>query len=337
MKINAYAAKTAKAPLEPFEYEAGPLGPNEVDVRVTHAGICYTDVALVDNDWNTTLYPFVPGRENVGVVAALGAGVGDGLALGQRVGIGGICGSCMRCEYCLAGRQHVCPQVVYTAMDAHQGGFGNHVRAKHWGWAVAIPDAIASQHAAPLLGAGITVFTPILRCGVKGTDRVAVVGIGGLGHLALQFLHKWGCEVTAISSSRDKEEQAREFGAHHFIATRGTDELRRAAGSFDFILNTVTADLPWGDYVAALRPGGKLCVVGIGDKPVTVEPLDLTGGEKGVVGGLPGSIVETRQMLAFAARHGIKPAIETFPLAEANKALDHVRRGQARFRAVLVA
>lgn len=337
MRVSAYAAKKAKAPLEPFEYESGPLGPNEVDVRVTHAAICQTDAALVDDDWGATAYPFVPGRENVGVVAAVGSAVGDGLAVGQRVGIGGISGSCMECEFCLAGRQQVCPKVVYTAMGDHRGGFGTHVRAGHWRWAFPIPDAIAGDHAAPLLGAGTTVFTPILRYGVKATDRVAVVGMGGLGHLAVQFLSKWGCEVTAISSSREKDEQARGFGASHFIATRGTDELEKAAGSFDFILNTVSADLPWEEYMAALRPGGKLCVVGIGDRPVAVAPDSLTAGEKQVVGGMPGSIVETWQMLEFAARNGVKPAVETFPMAEASKALDHTRRGKARFRAVLVA
>lgn len=337
MRVHAYAARTDRGPLEPFEYDAGPLGPEEVDVRVTHAGVCHTDVALVDDDWGATAYPFVPGRENVGVVEAVGANVNGGLTVGERVGVGGVCGSCMGCEFCLAGRQHVCPQVSYTTMGDHRGGFGSHVRARHWRWAFPIPEAIESMHAGPLLGAGVTVFTPLVRPGVRATDRVAVVGVGGLGHLALQFLAKWGCEVTAISSSRDKESQARGFGARHFLATRDTDELKRAAGSFDFILNTVTADLPWDDYLAALRPGGTLCVVGIGDKPVAVGPLGLTAGEKRVAGGRPGAIVETRQMLAFAARHGTRPQVETFPLAEANAALEHVRRGRARFRAVLVA
>ena len=337
MKFSAQAAKAAKGKLEPFEYDAGPLGPEEVDILITHAGICETDVALVVNAWETTAYPFVPGRETVGVVAAVGAAVGDGLATGQRVGVGGICGSCMGCEFCLAGRQHVYPQVVYTAMGSHRGGFASHVRAGHWRWAFPIPEAIASEHAGPLLGAGATVFTPLVRHGVMATDRVAVVGIGGLGHLAVQFLAKWGCEVTAISSSHEKDEPARGFGASHIIATRGADELKAAAGSFDFILSTVSADLPWDDYLAALRPGGTLCVVGIGDKPIAVDPLGLTAGEKRLVGGMPGSVGETQQMLAFAARHGIRPAVELFPMAEADKALDHVRRGHARFRAVLVA
>ena len=180
-------------------------------------------------------------------------------------------------------------------------------------------------------------FTPLLRYGVRPTHRVAVVGIGGLGHLAVQFLAKWGCDVTAISSSHDKDEQARGFGATHFIATRRTDELKKAARSFDFILSTVSADLPWDDYMAALRSEGKLCLVGIPDKPISVSPWSLIAGEKSIVGGQPGSIDETMQMLTFTALRGIKPIIETFPMKDANAALNHTRQGKARYRAVLVA
>jgi uncharacterized zinc-type alcohol dehydrogenase-like protein len=336
MKIQAYAAKAAKASLEPFEYEPDPLGPDEVDVRVTHCGICHTDVAMVDNDWGIAQYPLVPGHEAVGVVTAVGANV-DRLTAGQRVGVGALCGSCMRCEWCLGGQQNLCAQVVGTVMGGHRGGFASHVRASNWQFAVPIPDEIASEHAGPLMCAGTTVFTPILQYGVRPTDRVAVVGIGGLGHLAVQYLAHWGCEVTAISSSRDKEEHARSLGASKVIATRGTDELKQAARSFDFILCTVTAALPWDDYLAALRPRGKLCIVGIPDQPIAFGAFGLLGGQKSIVGGQPGSAVETAEMLTFTARHGIKPMIETFPMAEANRALEHTRQGKARFRDVLVA
>jgi uncharacterized zinc-type alcohol dehydrogenase-like protein len=150
-------------------------------------------------------------------------------------------------------------------------------------------------------------------------------------------LAKWGCDVTAVSSSRDKEEQARDLGAKHFVATRGTDELRKAARSFDFIFCTVSGDLPWNEYLAALRPQGKLCIIGIPDKPVTFGAFGLIGAEKSIVGGMTGSVSDTAEMLAFTARHGIKPVIETFAMAEADRALEHTRSGRARFRAVLVA
>jgi uncharacterized zinc-type alcohol dehydrogenase-like protein len=336
MKVRAHAALSAKNPLEPFEYDLGPLGPQQVDVRVTHCGICHTDSAMVDNDYGFTQYPLVPGHEAVGVVAAVGAEV-DRLRVGQRVGVGPICGSCMACEWCEGGLQHLCPTVRLTIVGGHQGGFATHVRVDNWQFAFPLPDEITSEHAGPLMCAGATVFTPILQYGVRPTDRVAVVGVGGLGHLAVQYLAKWGCAVTAVSSSRDKEAHARQLGATHYIATRGTDELRKAARSFDVIFCTVPSDLPWDEYAAALRPQGKLCLIGIPDKPVVFRAFGLIGGEKSIVGGQTGSVSDTAKMLAFTARHGITPIIETFAMSDANRALEHTRAGKARFRAVLVA
>lgn len=336
MQVHAYAAKAVKQALEPFQFDLGELGPEQVDVQVTHCGICHTDAAMVDNDWGFSQYPVVPGHEIAGTVAAIGSNV-KRLAVGQRVVVGALCGSCMQCEWCEGGMQHVCPQVVGTVIGEHKGGFGSAVRVNNWQFAHPLPDAIASEHAGPLMCAGTTVFTPLLRYGVRPTDRVAVVGIGGLGHLAVQFLAKWGCDVTAISSTHDKDEQAHGFGARHFLATRGTDELSKVGRTFDFILSTATADMPWDAYLAALRPGGKLCIVGIPDKPISFSPWSVIAGEKSVVGGQPGSIDETQQMLTFTALHGIKPMIEPFPMAEANAALDHTRQGKARYRAVLVA
>ena len=212
MKVRAHAALSAKGPLEPFDYDPGPLGPQQVDVRVTHCGICHTDSAMVDNDYGFTQYPLVPGHEAVGVVAAVGAEVAR-LRVGQRVGVGPMCGSCMQWEWCEGGLQHLCPNVRLTIVGGHQGGFATHVRVENWQFAFPLPDEIASEHAGPLMCAGATVFTPILQYGVRPTDRVAVVGVGGLGHLAVQYLAKWGCDVTAVSSSRDKEAHARQLGA----------------------------------------------------------------------------------------------------------------------------
>ncbi len=336
MHVNAYAASAPKANLQPLSFETSELAPEEVLVAVTHCGICHTDVAMVDNEWSISQYPVVPGHEVVGTVAALGSNV-DRLTIGQRVGVGALCGSCMKCEWCEGGKQHVCSEVVGTVMGTHYGGFASHVKVDKWQFAHPIPEAIASEHAGPLLCAGTTVFTPLLRYGVRPTDRVAVVGIGGLGHLALQYLAKWGCDVTAISSTHEKDEAALSFGARRVIATRDSAELANAARTFDFILSTVSADLPWDAYMNSLRPGGKLCIVGIPEKPVSVSPWSIIGGEKSIVGGQPGSVDETRQMLEFSALHGVKPAIETFAMSDANAALEHTRQGRARFRTVLVA
>jgi uncharacterized zinc-type alcohol dehydrogenase-like protein len=189
MKVRAHAALSAKGPLAPFEYDVGPLGPQQVDVRVTHCGICHTDSAMVDNDYGFTQYPLVPGHEAVGVAAAVGAEV-DRLRVGQRVGVGPMCGSCMACEWCEGGLQHLCPNARLTIVGGHQGGFATHVRVDNWQFAFPLPDEITSEHAGPLMCAGATVFTPILQYGVRPTDRVAVVGVGGLGHLAVQYLAK---------------------------------------------------------------------------------------------------------------------------------------------------
>jgi uncharacterized zinc-type alcohol dehydrogenase-like protein len=335
MTVNAFAALSSRSHLTPFEYDPGPLGPEEADVLVTHCGICHSDVAMVDNTWGATRYPFVPGHEVVGTVTAVGSNV-DRLKTGQRVGVGPLSGSCMKCETCESGRHIDCLKAVMTGFG-HQGGFATRMRVKNWQFAYPLPEAIASEHAGPLMCAGATVFTPILRHGVRPRDRVAVAGIGGLGHLAVQFLSKWGCDVTAISSTHEKDEQVRQLGASHCIATRGTSELRKASGSFDFIMCTASSALPWDEYVGALRPRGKLCLVGIPEKPVSFGAFGLITGEKSIVGGQTGSVDDTWKMLAFSARHGIRPIIETFPMVDADRALERARSGKAQFRVVLVA
>ncbi|HEX4083325.1 MAG TPA: NAD(P)-dependent alcohol dehydrogenase [Chthoniobacteraceae bacterium] len=334
MAINAFAAKAAGARLEPFSYEPGPLGPLDVEVAVTHCGICHSDPAMIDNEWHSSSYPVVPGHEIIGTVAAKGERV-TGLEIGQRAGIGWQCSSCGHCEYCRTAREHLCAQEVDTIIG-HFGGFADRVRAKAE-FVVPIPDTLASAEAAPLLCAGNTVFTPMLRHGVNGTMRAAVVGIGGLGHVALQFLSKIGCEVTAISSTHSKDAEARGFGATDFIATKGTDELKKAADRFDFIISTVSASLPWNDYIAALRPQGTLVVVGVPDADLQISAFGIIGREKMVAGGRAGSPWDIRRMLDFAARNQVKAMIEKYPMSKVNDALDRLRSGHARYRVVLEA
>ncbi|OBB17682.1 alcohol dehydrogenase [Mycolicibacterium setense] len=336
MRVKAYAALDAGAALTPYEYDSGELGPLEVEVDVTHCGICHTDVGMIDNEGSFSSYPLVAGHEAVGTVSAIGSAVGeDQIRLGQRVGVGAIAGTCMSCEYCLSGRDSLCPRRDGTVLRGHRGGFASSVRASDWRFAFPIPDAIESEQAGPLLCAGVTVFAPFLRHGVRPTDRVGIVGIGGLGHLAIQFARAWGCEVTAISTSPDKKSDALEFGAHNFIATRGTSELADAAGTFDFILSTVSGDIPWNDYLNALKPQGTLSVVGVPTKSIRIDFLQLLVFEKRISGGLPASRQETIQMLDFAARTGVRAKVETFPMSEINDAVSLVREGRARYRAVV--
>ena len=333
MGIKGYAAKGPKQPLEPFEYEPGRLGPHEIEVKVSHCGICHSDLAMIDDDWGFSVYPLVPGHEVIGTIASVGSAV-EGVKVGTRVGVGWHAGSCGHCEWCGKGLESLCAQERATIVH-HHGGWAEAVRCDAK-FAVPIPDAIESHVAGPLMCAGSTVFTPMARFGVTPTMKTAVVGIGGLGHLAVQFLAAFGCEVTAISSTHSKVDEARQLGATRFLATKGTDELKKAANSFDFIISTVGADLPWDDYVAALRPQGRLVLVGIPDSALKVMPFPLLV-EKSISGGSCGGPGDTALMLDFAARSGVRPVVESFQMDEVNKAVDHVRSGRVRYRVVLEA
>ncbi|WP_199443776.1 NAD(P)-dependent alcohol dehydrogenase [Umezawaea beigongshangensis] len=336
MLTTSYAARSASSRLEPYDRETGPLGPLEVDVRVTHVGVCHSDVGMIDDEYRIGGFPRVAGHEAVGLVEAVGAAVDtDLLPIGTRVGVGAIAGACFRCSLCLSGRHNLCPARDDTVMRGDGGAFTELLRASDWRTAYPIPDAIPSEQAAPMMCAGVTVFAPLIRHGVRPVDRVAVVGIGGLGHLALQFLAKWGCDVTAISTSRAKEDDARRFGATSFVAAREEGALAAAAGSFDVVLSTVSAGLPWNDYLDLLVPQGTLSVVGLPPEAISVDPMHLLPAEKKISGGVPASPSETRLMLDFAARHGIGPLVETFPVSEINAAVDVVRDGRARYRAVV--
>ncbi|WP_329068683.1 NAD(P)-dependent alcohol dehydrogenase [Streptomyces sp. NBC_01429] len=336
MTIRAYAVERAGGSIQVRHYAVAPPGPLEVLVAVTHCGVCHTDIGMIDDEWGISAYPVVAGHEAIGVIEALGEAVDrTRLAVGLRVGVGATAGSCFACEWCLSGRQQLCPAKDNTAVRGNGGAFASHVRATDWRHVYPIPDAIASEYAGPLLCAGTTVFAPLLRQGVRPVDRVAVVGVGGLGHLAIQFLEKWGCHVTAISSTPDKESDARRFGAHEFVVADGAKGLEGVANSFDHIVSTVSADLPWDAYLATLRPHGTLCVLGVSDRALTIRPLSLLPGERAIVGGVTAPPAETRLMLDFAARHGIRPEVEMFPAARLDEALDHVRRGRARYRAVV--
>jgi uncharacterized zinc-type alcohol dehydrogenase-like protein len=333
MIVRAYAAKAAKAKLEPFEYEAGPLGEEDVEVRVTHCGICHSDIALIDFDFPFAKYPLVPGHEVVGTAVAVGSRVSE-IKVGQRVGIGWSCGSCGVCEWCRRGEEMFCAKEQMTIVGRH-GGWASSVRA-HWKYVLPIPEGMDSAEAAPLLCAGTTVFTPLVHFGVTAPMRTAVVGIGGLGHLAVQYLAAFGCEVTAISSTHNKDAEARDFGASHFLATKDANELEKAAGSFDFILSTVSADVNWKAIIGTLRPKGRLAICGIPQSDLKFSVLGILG-EKSVSGARSGSPTDTAQMLEFSARHGIKAKIEQFPMKQVNEAVDRVRSGKARYRAVLAA
>src|SRR5437899_1502605 len=225
-KFKTYAASAKGAKLIPFEYDPGPLGGEQVEINVSHCGICHSDLSMLDNEWGMTNYPFVAGHEIIGTVAAAGPQV-KRVKVGDRVGLGWFSGSCMFCPQCLAGDHNLCVTAEQT-MIGRYGGFAERVRC-HWLWAIPLPQALDAVKSGPLFCGGITVFNPIVQCGVQPTQRVGVIGIGGLGHMALQFLNKWGCEVVAFTSSDSKREEALKLGAHRTVNSRDSAQMQKLA------------------------------------------------------------------------------------------------------------
>jgi uncharacterized zinc-type alcohol dehydrogenase-like protein len=265
-------------------------------------------------------------------VVAVGSGV-KSLKAGVRVGLGWQSNSCGECEWCMQGMENLCAASEATCVRRH-GGYADRVRANAR-FAVPIPEALQSEHAAPLLCGGVTVYSPLRAHGVNPSSRVGVVGIGGLGHLAIQFARVFGAQVTAFSTSPAKEDEARELGAHHFVNSRETKAMREVAGTLDFIVTTVNADQDWGSYVQALRPTGTLCFVGAPPSPVSVSGFQLIGGLKSISGSPIGSPHRLREMLDVAARHGVKAKTERFSMDKANEAIEKVKKNKVRYRAVL--
>ncbi len=331
-EIHGLAVHAAGAQLLAYRYDPGELQADEVEVKISHCGVCFSDVHLIDNDWGTSKYPFIPGHEVVGTVSAVGSLVKD-RTVGERVGVGWQANSCGICEWCRRGEEHLCAKSQPTCVGRN-GGYAERIRVNAR-FAIPVPEAIESENAAPLLCGGITVYSPLRNHGVGPASRVGVIGIGGLGHIGLQFARAFGAEVTAFSTSKDKEKEAKQMGAHHFVSTRETAALKKVAGSFDFILSTAGADQDWPGYINALRPKGVLCVVGAPPKPVAVPAFALIGGQKAIAGSPTGSPSDLAEMLRVAGRHGVKAVTERFPMAKANDAVARVRKNQVRYRAVL--
>lgn len=330
-EIHALAATQAKGKLEPFSYDPGPLGPDQVEIAVDYCGVCHSDVSMLNNEWGMSQYPLVPGHEAIGKIVALGEEASF-LKVGQTVGLGWNSGSCLHCHPCLSGDHNMCQSLEMTVVGRH-GAYGTHVRA-HWVWATPIPEGVDLAKAGPLLCGGITVFNPLVQFDVRPTDRVGVIGIGGLGHMALQFLNKWGCHVTAFTTSDSKVDEAKKMGAHQVVNTRSAEQLKKLAGSLNLILSTVMAEVDMDSYLSALAPRGRFHAVGVVPK-IETGSFPLIAAQRSISGspsGAPGTVMT---MLDFCARHGVEPITEEFPMSKANEAIDHLEAGKARYRIVL--
>jgi uncharacterized zinc-type alcohol dehydrogenase-like protein len=331
---KAYAAAKAGGKLELIDVDLPELGVNQVKIKVAFCGVCHSDLSMINNEWGFSRYPLVAGHEVVGEIVEVGADVSS-KRVGQIVGLGWHADYCEACYSCDSGDHNLCGSAQPTIAGRH-GGFAEYVQANEKS-VVELPAGLDMKSAGPLFCGGITVFNPLVQYDIKPTDKVAVIGIGGLGHLGLQFLNAWGCEVTAFTSSESKANEAKQLGAHHVINSRDEKEIEQAAAQFDFIISTVNVKLDWNLYLGTLKPKGRLHFVGASLEPLDIGVFALMSGQKSVSGSPVGSPATITKMLEFSARHNIRPMVEMYDMSQINEAIEHLDRGDARYRVVLQA
>jgi uncharacterized zinc-type alcohol dehydrogenase-like protein len=336
----ALSAPGASASFEKTTIDRRELREDDVSIDIAYCGICHSDIHQVRDEWGGSIFPIVPGHEIAGVVAAVGAGV-DRFAVGDRVGVGCMVDSCGKCEYCIAGEEQFCVKgnvQTYNARDydgeVTYGGYSRQIVVKDR-FVVKIPDAIELQDAAPLLCAGITTYVPLKHWHAGEGTKVAIVGMGGLGHVAVQLAAAMGAEVTVLSQSLSKQEDGLRFGAKHYYATSERETFKQLAGSFDLILNTVSANLPLDAYLRLLRVDGAMVTVGAPSAPDKVHAFSLIGGRRSLAGSAIGGLPDTQEMLDFCAEHGVRPAIELISAEAVDGAYDRVVNSDVRYRFVI--
>ncbi|MEU6969252.1 NAD(P)-dependent alcohol dehydrogenase [Kitasatospora aureofaciens] len=340
--VAAYAAPRPKAPLAKTTVTTRAVGEHDIVIDIKYSGICHSDIHQVGEDWGSGTFPMVPGHEIAGVVAEVGPGV-TRWQVGDRVGVGCFVDSCRECDNCRAGLQQYCQGeggMVFTYNDTGRDGrptYGGYAAelVVDEAYALRIPDALPLDAAAPLLCAGITLYSPLAHWGAGPGKKVAIVGLGGLGHMGVQLAHAMGAEVTVLSQSLRKREDGLRLGADHYRATSDPATFEELAGSFDLIVNTVSADLDLTAYICLLRTDGTMVQVGVPEKPVSLHPFPLAIGRRSLAGSAIGGLPETQEMLDFCAEHGITARIELIRAEQINEAYRRVLDGDVRFRFVI--
>ncbi|MEC1292545.1 NAD(P)-dependent alcohol dehydrogenase [Bacillus mojavensis] len=339
-KTRVLSVPNAKAKFEQTTIERRELRAHDVLIDIKFSGICHSDIHSAFDEWGGGIFPMVPGHEIAGVVVAVGAEVTK-FAVGDRVGVGCFVDSCGECEYCLSGEEQFCTKGVvqtYNSLDYDgnptYGGYSQKIVVTDR-FVVRIPDSLELDVASPLLCAGITTYSPLKHWNVGPGKKIAIVGVGGLGHLAIQFAHALGAEVTVLSRSMNKKEEALELGADHYYATSNQATFTELAGRFDVILNTVSANLDVDAYLSLLRIDGTLVNVGAPAEPDKYSVFALIIGRRSLAGSLVGGIPETQEMLDFAAQHGIAPKIEVIRADQVDEAYERVLRSDVRYRFVI--
>lgn len=340
-QVPAYAAAAAAAPLAPFTIERREPGPRDVQIDIAYCGVCHSDIHQARGEWGNGIFPMVPGHEITGRVSAVGAEVTK-FRVGDAVGVGCFVDSCRTCEQCRAGREQHCDEGMVATYNGRERGTGAPTYGGYSArivvdqdYVLRIPGGLPLDAAAPLLCAGITTYAPLRRYAVRPGDRVAVVGLGGLGHMAVKFAAAMGAEVTVLSTSGPKRRDAMALGAHDFVATGDGAVFRSHRRRFDLILDTVSAPHDYNACLNLLRVGGTMVLLGIPERPAPVAAGVLIGGQRSLAGSAMGGIAETQEMLDFAARHGIAADIELIGIAGINEAWERVLRNDVRYRFVI--
>jgi alcohol dehydrogenase (NADP+) len=340
MRVNAYAAPAAGQPLAPTTIERRDVGSNDVLIEIQFAGICHSDIHTVNGDWGPQPFPVVPGHEIVGVVAEVGADV-TRHRVGDRVGVGCMVNSCGECANCRNGDEQYCLQGMvptYAGSDRDgtttQGGYSTHVVVDA-DYVLSVPESMDAAAAAPLLCAGITTYSPLRRWGAGPGKRVAVVGLGGLGHMAVKLAAAMGAEVTVLSQSLKKQEDGLRLGASDYFATSDPETFRQLAGRFDLIVNTVSAPIDVNAYLSLLAVDGALVNVGAPAEPLSVHAMSLIGGRRSFAGSMIGGMAQTQEMLDFCAEHGIDAEVEVIAADQVNEAYERVLASDVRYRFVI--
>jgi uncharacterized zinc-type alcohol dehydrogenase-like protein len=341
MKSRGYAATAAKAPLEPFEFNRRELGAKDVTLDISYAGICHSDIHQVAEEWGPAIFPMVPGHEIAGIVTAIGSAVSK-FAVGDKIGVGVFVDSCRTCTSCVQGLQQYCVEGMTGTYNGYErdgktvamGGYSNNFVINE-DYAVSIPDNLPMEGVAPLLCAGITLYSPIKHWNVRPGMKVAVMGLGGLGHMGVKFAVAMGAEVTVLSHSPSKQADALAMGAHHFVSTKEPENLKPLVKSFDLILNTVSAELVIGDYLNLLTLDGTLVVIGLPGKPYAVEAGSLLNGRRRIAGSMIGGVPELQEMLDFCGEHSIVSDVEVIKADYINEAYVRTVASDVKYRFVI--
>jgi uncharacterized zinc-type alcohol dehydrogenase-like protein len=340
-KIKAFAAQDAESTLGPWNLERRAPGPKDIQIEILYCGVCHSDLHQIRNEWGNSIFPMVPGHEIVGRISKIGSEVKK-FKVGELAGVGCLVDSCRKCENCKEGLEQYClngSSPTYNGLEQDKktptyGGYSKMIVADQ-DFVLQISDKLPLQNVAPLLCAGITTYSPLRHWNVGKGHKLAVLGLGGLGHMAVKFGVSFGAEVTMLSSSPSKKEDARKLGAHKFVLTGDPEQLKAVQGSFDFIIDTVSAPHDYNEYLGLLRTNGVLICVGAPPAPAQIYAFNLIGGRKSIAGSLIGGLPETQEMLNYCADHQIVSDVEMINIQDIHRAYDRMLKGDVKYRFVI--